>query len=183
MRNETTPTKPTNNRYRYSVVKKEREGDEQVKRHTGGAGTLTGHTRGARAQTGTRITQTNLTTIPTHQRTHTMPHARPHDDRNLDETAADSTAARQPRSRPLPAVDSEEAAPSDPTLPLPPPPPRAPPARALTPAVLTPVLEGGTNARRSAKSVSEMKARAAAYRKIEDTGRRYPGSPQPFKFT
>ena len=29
----------------------------------GGAGTHTGHTRGARAHTGTRITQTNLTTI------------------------------------------------------------------------------------------------------------------------
>ena len=30
-------------------------------------GTHTGHTRGARAHTGTRITHTNLSTIPTHQ--------------------------------------------------------------------------------------------------------------------
>jgi len=55
-----------------------------------------GHTR-TRAHTGIRITQTNLTTIPTHQRT-----PRPHDNATT-ETAADSTAAEPeptaPRSR------------------------------------------------------------------------------------
>ena len=45
-----------------------------VKKHRGSLDS--GHTRGARTHTGTLITQTNLTTIPTHQRTRTEPHAR-----------------------------------------------------------------------------------------------------------
>ena len=66
---------------------------------TGGAGTHTGHARDTRAHKGTRITQTNLTTIQTqrHTRTTTRPAQHP-----------------QARSRPLPAADSEEAAPSEP---------------------------------------------------------------------
>jgi hypothetical protein len=47
-------------------------GKNKVKKDTGGAGTHTGHTRGKRAHTGTRITQTNLTTILAHQRTHAL---------------------------------------------------------------------------------------------------------------
>ena len=39
------------------------------KKTPGGAGTHTGHTRDTRAHTGTRITQTNLTTIQTQRHT------------------------------------------------------------------------------------------------------------------
>ena len=63
-----------------------------------------GHTRYTRAHTGTRITQTNLTSIQTQRHTRTTtrrPKPRP-------------TQQPQARSRPLPAADSEEAAPSEP---------------------------------------------------------------------
>ena len=55
--------------------------------------------------TGTRISQINLTTIPTHQRTRT---ARPPRARRPNPRP---TQQPQPRSRPLLAADSEEAAP------------------------------------------------------------------------
>ena len=59
---------------------------QNQKKDTGGSRDThhTGHTRDARAHTGTRITQTNLTTIPTHQRTQTRTR----------------TTARQPKPRP-----------------------------------------------------------------------------------
>ena len=44
---------------------------EPGKKTPGGAGTHTGHTRDTRAHTGTRITQTNLTTIQTQRHTRT----------------------------------------------------------------------------------------------------------------
>ena len=73
-----------------------------VKRHRGErAGT---HTRDTRAHTGTRITQTNLTTIQTQRHTRTTTR-RP---------KPRSTQQPQARRRPLPAADSEEAAPSEP---------------------------------------------------------------------
>ena len=92
------------------------------KKTPGGAGTHTvlfflkfTHTRDTRAHAGTRITRTNLTT--NHPNPTTRTHTRPRDGRNR-ESATDSTAARTaagpestaPRGRPLPAVDSEEAA-------------------------------------------------------------------------
>ena len=61
------------------------------------------------AHKGTRITPTNLTTIQIHQ--HTQP-ARQRDGRS-NRGRLNSRRA-QARSRPLPAVDSEEAAPSEP---------------------------------------------------------------------
>ena len=88
---------------------------EPVKRHRGELG----HTRDTRAHTGTRITQTDLTAIQTqrHPRTTTRrPKPRP-------------AQHPQARSRPLPAADSEEAAPSEPERTRPclhPPAPRAP---------------------------------------------------------
>ena len=101
-----------------------------------------GHTRDTspldtRAHTGTRITQTNLTTIQTHQHTRTTsrrPNPRP---------ARGPAQQPQPRCRTLPAADSEEAAPSEPDpAACPPPASRAPP-------------------RACSKAVGEMKARAA----------------------
>jgi len=116
-------------------------GSVPVQRHRGSRDTHTGHTgrTGAHVLASsrpTRITQTNLTTIPTHQRTHTHDRARRPKPR--------PTQQPQPRSRPLPAADSAEAAPSepDPYPTLPPPAPRAPP-------------------RACSKAVGEMKARAA----------------------
>ena len=114
-------------------------GSVPVQRHRGSRDTHTGHTgrTGAHVLASsrpTRITQTNLTTIPTHQRTHTHDRARRPKPR--------PTQQPQPRSRPLPAADSAEAAPSepDPYPTLPPPAPRAPP-------------------RACSKAVGEMKAR------------------------
>jgi hypothetical protein len=76
------------------------------KKTPGGAETHTGHTRDTRAHTGTRITQTNLTTIQTHQHTTRTTARRP---------KPRPTQQPQPRSRPLPAADSEEAATAKPT--------------------------------------------------------------------
>jgi hypothetical protein len=77
------------------------------KKTPGGAGTHARDTRDTRTHKGTQTTQTNLTTIQTQFQQHTP-----------------STSARRPkprptqhpqaRSRPLPAADSEEAAPSEP---------------------------------------------------------------------
>ena len=84
------------------------------KKTPGGAGTHTGHTRDTRVHTGTRITQTNLTTIQTHRAT-THPH-----DLHTRRPKPRPTQQPQARSRPLPAADSEEAAPSEPgTVPVP----------------------------------------------------------------
>ena len=70
----------------------------QVKRHRG-AGTHKGHT----GHTDTRITQTNLTTIPTHK-----PRSR------TRAAQRESPEPPNPRSRPSPAADSEETAPGEP---------------------------------------------------------------------
>ena len=75
------------------------------KKTPGGAGTHTGHT--------SAHADTDHTDEP---HNHPNPTTHPHDHATA-ETAADSTAARTAagaRSRPLPAADSEEAAPSEP---------------------------------------------------------------------
>jgi hypothetical protein len=120
-----------------------REGPETIERRLEEDRTLPvkrhrvepGHTRDARdtrTHKGTRATQTNLTTIRTHQQ-HTprtsarRPKPRP-------------TQQQEARSRPLPAADSEEAAPSKPD---------SAPTRSQSAS------------RACSKAVGEMKARAA----------------------
>ena len=70
-----------------------------------------GHTRDTRGHTGTRIAQTNLTTKPTHTNAPANWHPHRTTARRPDPRP---TQQPQPRSRPLPAVDSEEAAPCEP---------------------------------------------------------------------
>jgi len=122
--------------YRYRVpVKRHRGSRVPVKRHRGEPG-HTRDTRNTRTHKGTQTTQTKLTTIETHQQ-HTprtsarRPKPRP-------------TQQPQARGRPLPAADSEEAAPSEPD----PASTRCPRAPPRAPA-------------RMSKAVGEMKARAA----------------------
>ena len=75
------------------------------KKDTGGAGTHTGHTS---AHADTRITQTNLTTIQTQRHTRTTTR------RPKPQPTQQPQEQPHARSRPLPAADSEEAAPSEP---------------------------------------------------------------------
>ena len=86
-----------------------------VKRHPG---THRGHTRDTRAHTGTRITQTNLTTIQTQR--HTRSPARPRDGRNRGRLNS-----RRPGADRSPRPTQKRPPPANPTLP--PPAPRAPP--------------------------------------------------------
>ena len=77
-----------------------------VKRHRGEPGHTKGHARDTRERTGTRITQTNLTTS---KATNTQP-ARQRDDR-ARRPKPRPTQQPQPRSRPLPAADSKRPPP------------------------------------------------------------------------
>ena len=88
-------------------------GNSTGKKTPGGAGTHTGHTRDTRAHTGTRITRrTSQNRSNEHNMFYPNPTTHPHD----HATAATQQPHEQPqaRSRPLPAADSEEAAPSKP---------------------------------------------------------------------
>ena len=95
---------------RFQNTQVRRVGNIPFKDTGGSRDTHTGHKRGTRAHTGTRITQTNLTTKNHPNPPNTQP-ARQRDDRNRGRL---NTQQPQPRSRPLPAADSEEAAPSEP---------------------------------------------------------------------
>ena len=120
-----------------------------VKRHRGEPG----HTRDTRAQTSTRKTQTNLTTIQTHQNTRTTarrpnPGPNPRPAQQPMSTAASPDARSRTRS-PRPTQKRPPSA--NPTLPHPA--PKAPP-RACSKAAW--------------KAVGEMKARAAdANRRVQ----------------
>jgi hypothetical protein len=102
-----------------------------VKRHRGEPG----HTRDTRTHKGTRTTQTNLTTIQTHQQRATPQPARPRDDRGRGRLKSRRPGVDRP-----PRPTQKRPPPANPTLP--PPAPRAPP-------------------RACSKAVGEMKARAA----------------------
>jgi len=95
-----TPGEPGHTRYRYRTGP--RGVCVPVKRHRGEPG----HTRDTRDTRKHKGTQTNLTTNQTHQQQTTRTSARQPKPR--------PTQQPQARSRPLPAADSEEAAPSKP---------------------------------------------------------------------
>ena len=125
--------------------------EEPVKRHRGEPG----HTGDTRAHTGTWITQTNLTTIQTHQHTRTT-----RDDRirgRLNGRSA-QPAAQVPRSRTLPAADSEEAAPSE-----------SDPAASRSQSASPRLLEGG---RRNESARSRRVAAGGAAGAPDDSSRR-----------
>ena len=112
------------------------------KKTPGGAGTHTGRTQDTRAHKGTRVTPTNLTTIQPSKSTNTqVPSTRTSARRPTLTSARRPTQQPRSRSRPLPAVDSEETAPSEPD-------PAASRSQSTCP-------------RACSKAVGEMKARAA----------------------
>ena len=157
---------PLNSLRRQSAKVPRRRVEHPAKKTPGGAGTHTGQARDTRAHTGTRITQTNLTTIQTQRHTRTTWHA-------TAETAAGSTAAarrpgadRSPRptqKRPPPANPQGEPDPAStrsqrPEL-------SAPARRASAPRSW-----GTTNDARSAERGDERRGRPSDARSAERGG-------------
>ena len=104
-----------------------------VKRHRGEPG-HTRDTRDTRAHAGTRITQTNLTTI------HPNPTTHPHDHATA-ETAADSTAARTAAGARTSRPDDRSPRPTQKRPPQTLPPPPSLPRRLLHTLILPPFFQ------------------------------------------